>query len=150
MSPEPSPAPLARPWLRLAVIVGGAAGAGLLLQSVLTAHLDAIADRASSDMIGARRELARLFRVCAVAVFGMTGCTGIALLIASLRAVRLAQFPPPGMLRWGGATGSVHGPRARVLAGVGAALAVLLVLCSLAGSALVWAMASALEACRAR
>jgi hypothetical protein len=137
-------------WIGRVLVLGAAVGLGLLLQQLLGARLDAIAGRAQTDVIAARRELAQLLRVGAVLVFGMTGATGVAMLVASLRALRIGQFPPPGMLSWGGAARSVTGPRARVLAWIGCGLAALLCVCSLAGGAIVWEMAAALLACRAR
>jgi hypothetical protein len=133
--------------IRLAVIAGAVA-LGLALQQVLGARLAEINALAQSDVIRARAELAGILRVVALGLFGLTGGLGFAMFASGRRALREGRFPPSGAWSFG-AMRQVTGPRALRLARLSIALAAALVVCSLAGGALTWYMASVLLACRA-
>ncbi|HSD27694.1 MAG TPA: hypothetical protein VLL75_10360 [Vicinamibacteria bacterium] len=133
--------------LRL-VVIAGAIGAGLCLQQVLAARLEAIDALSRQDLLAARAELATLLRVVGVLVFGMTGSVGISMLLASRKALEAGQFPPPGAWSWGAAR-ITRGERARTLARVGMALGVAVAGCSAAGGWMMWFLAARLLACRA-
>jgi hypothetical protein len=81
-------------------------------------------------------------------LFGLTAALGVSVITTSLRGLRLAHFPPPGVWAWGGAR-TVTGSAARRFAYVGVLLGSVLVACSLAGGAVTWQMAERLLACRA-
>ena len=132
--------------IRLAVIAGAVA-LGLALQQVLGARLAEINALAQSDVIRARAELATILRVAAVGVFGLTGGLGVAMFLSGRRALAEGRFPPSGAWSFG-AMRQATGPQALKLARLSIALAALLVVCSLAGGALTWYMASVLLACR--
>lgn len=133
---------------RLAALAVAIAG-GLALQHVLAARLAEIDALSKTDMLAARAELARIFQIASVSVFGLTGALGVVVVLASRRASALQQFPPPGRLSWGSARPVVTGPRAVTCARIGIALGVTLVLASAAGGGLMWYMAAVLRACRA-
>jgi hypothetical protein len=134
-------------WIRLAAIAG-AIGLGLALQQVLGGRLAEIDALAKSDVIRARAELAAILRVVAVGLFGLTGVLGVAMLASGRRALAEGRFPPSGAWSFGAVRHST-GPRALRLARASIAAAVALVVCSLAGGALTWYIASVLLACRA-
>jgi hypothetical protein len=135
-------------WARLGVIAGAVA-LGLALQQVLGARLAEIDALAKSDVIRARAELAGILKVVAVGLFGLTGGLGIAMLAAGRRALAEGRFPPAGSWSFGAARQPATGPRALRLTRAWIALAAALVLCSVAGGAFTWTMASVLLACRA-
>ena len=124
------------------------AAVGLLLARVLAIRLDAIRALAEVDVIAARAQLAFVLELVAVGVFGSIAVLGVALGVASWRAMRLEIFPPPGVWTWRGSR-IVTGPRARPLALVSLALAIALTLASLAGGGVTWYMAERLLACKA-
>jgi hypothetical protein len=132
--------------LRLAVIAGAVA-LGLALQQLLGARLAEIGALSQTDVIRARAELAGILRVVAVGLFGLTGATGVAMLASGRRALVEERFPPAGIWSWG-AVRHATGPRARRLARASIAVAGALVVCSVAGAALTWHIASVLLACR--
>jgi hypothetical protein len=121
---------------------------GLVLQQVLGAYLAHIQDEARTDLLAARAELARVFQVIGIAIFGTTGFVGGSILFACRRAARDEAFPPPGLSTWGGTT-RVTGPRARLLARIGMGLGATVVVASAAGAGLAWYIAAVLRACRA-
>jgi hypothetical protein len=133
--------------VRLAVIVGAVA-LGLALQRVVEARLAEIGALAESDVIRARAELAGILRFVAVGLFGGTGALGVALFAAGRRGLAEGCFPPPGIWAWGAVRRATGAP-ARRLARAALAAAAALVVCSLAGGALTWHIASVLLACRA-
>jgi len=147
-APAPTPRPLRRRLAARALVLLASVAVGLLLARVLAIRLDAIRALAQVDVIAARAELAFLLHLLAVGVFGSTALLGVALALASRRAMRLAVFPPPGVVRWRSAR-VVTGPRARPLALLSLALAIALMLASLAGGGLTWYMAGRLLACKA-
>ena len=147
-APTPAGSALRALLVRLA-IVASAIAAGLALQHVLSARLASIDALAKTDLLAARAELARIFEIASVAVFGLTGAVGVMIVLSCRRSLALQQFPPPGRWSWGSARAVVTGPRARSLARVGMALGVTLVLASAAGGGLMWYMAQVLRACRA-
>jgi hypothetical protein len=150
MEAAPIPAGLAlRALLVRLAIVAAAIAAGLALQHVLSARLARIDALARTDLLAARAELARIFEIASVAVFGLTGTIGVMIVLSCRRSLALQQFPPPGRWSWGSARAVVTGPRARSLARVGIVLGVTLVLASAAGGGLMWYMAAVLRACRA-
>lgn len=130
-------------------LVAVAVVAGLALQSLLSAQLAGIDARAKTDLLGARAELARIFEIASVAVFGLTGALGVVIVLACRRSLALLEFPPPGAFSWGSGRAVLTGPRARNAAWVGIALGVALALASAAGGGLLWYMAQVLRACRA-
>ena len=134
-------------WIRLAAIAGAVA-LGLALQQVLGARLAEIDALAQSDVIRARAELAGILRVVAVGLFGLTAGLGVAMLLSGRRALAEGSFPPSGAWSFG-ALRQTTGPRALRLARASIAAAIALILCSIAGGALTWYMASVLLACRA-
>jgi hypothetical protein len=138
----------ARFWATRALVLAAAIALGLALEQALSARLTEIQVLAKNDVIRARAELASLLRVGGVGFFGLIGALGVALIAAARRAIREERFPPPGMLSWG-ATRVFTGPLGRRIALTSLALAVALVVCSLAGAALVWHMAAVLVACKA-
>jgi len=133
-------------WAARALVLAVAIVLGVALQQVLKARLSEIQALAKSDVIRARGELASLLRAGGGGFFGVTTALGFMLINASRRAIREERFPPPGM-SWG-ATRVFTGPQGRRIALVSLAIAITLVICSLAGLALVWHMAAALLACR--
>lgn len=135
-------------YVRLAV-VACAVAAGLALQHVLAARLASIDALAKTDLLAARAQLALIFEVASVSVFGATGAVGVMIAFACRRSLALQQFPPPGRWSWGSAPGVVTGSRAQRLARIGIALGATLVLASAAGGGLLWYMAAVLRACRA-
>ena len=147
-TPTPTARPLGRRLATRALVLLASAALGLLLARILAIRLDAIRALAEVDVIAARAELAFLLQLLAVGGFGSTVLLGVALALASRRAMRLAVFPPPGVFRWRSAR-VVTGPRARPLALVSLALAIALTLASLAGGGLTWYMAGRLLACKA-
>jgi len=149
VSPAP---PLARAWRPVALrllVVAGAIALGLALQQVVTARLAAIQELSQTDVIAARRELAFVFRVAAVALVGGIGGLGVAIAHSCRRARAEGRFPPSGTLAFGRARNVVTGPRAQRLATTGIVLGVLLVLCSAMAGGLLWTMARTLLLCRA-
>jgi hypothetical protein len=136
-------------WATRAALIVGAMALGLVLQHAVASRLAEIGNLAHVDVIRARMELAQILRIAAVAVFGLTGGTGLALLASSRRGLVEERFPPAGIFSWGAAR-IVTGPAARRLARVSLGLAVVIVACSAAGGALTWYMASVLLACKAR
>ena len=134
-------------WAARALVLGVAIGLGLALEQVLTARLTEIQALAKNDVIRARAELASLLRVCGGGFFGLTTALGFLLINASRRAIQEERFPPPGMLSWG-ATRVFTGPLGRRIALVSLAISITLVICSLAGAALVWHVAAVLLACK--
>jgi hypothetical protein len=152
VSPAPPAPSLAARWRPLAVrllVVAAAIVLGLALQDVVTERLAAIQARSQSDLLGARRELALLLRVGAVALFGLTGGIGVATLLSSRRALSEGRFPPSGTWSLGRARPPITGPRARQLATAGLVLGALLVAFSALAGGLVWYVSTALLACRA-
>jgi hypothetical protein len=135
-------------WATACTALAVAVALGLALQHVLQTRLDAIQALATHDVIRARTELAGIFRIIAVGVFGSTTALGAAIFAASRRAIREERFPPSGTWSWRSAR-VVAGPRALALARAMTALAVALVVLSIAAGALTWYMASVLLACRA-
>jgi hypothetical protein len=133
---------------RLAALVV-AVGLGLVLQNVLTARLASIDALAKTDLLAARAQLARVFEIAGVCVFGLTGAIGVMVISSSRRSLALEQFPPPGRWSWGSRRAVLTGKRARTFAQVGIGLGVTLVLASAAGGGLLWYMAAVLRACRA-
>jgi len=133
---------------RLAV-VALAVALGLLLQRVVSGRLAEIQALASQDVIRARAELAALLRVGGASLFGFVALTGLAIVASARRALATGQFPPPGLWSWG-TRRITTGPRARTLARTGLVLGSMLIALSAAAGGLVWYMASALLACRAR
>ena len=129
-------------FLLLAIAVG------LALHQVLSVYLAQIGEDSKTDLLGARRELARVFELLGLGVFGLTGATGVAMVLACRRAAERAEFPPPGMWSVGGAR-RVTGPRAQLLARVGMGLGAAVVAASAAGGGLAFYAASVLRACRA-
>ncbi len=109
---------------RRLVILAGAVALGLVLQDLLRARLDAIAELAERDVLRARAELAFVFRAVGTLVFGVTGAVGAAIAWSSRHA---------------------SDTRARLGVPLGIALLVL----SLAGLALILYLAAVLAACRA-
>jgi hypothetical protein len=150
MQVEQSPGrPMRRALAGRLVVLAAAVAAGLALQHVLAERLASIDALSKRDMLAARAELAQLFQIASVSVFGLTGALGVTIVLASRKAVALQQFPPPGRLSWGGARAIVSGPRAVTLARVGMGLGATLVVASAAGGGLMWYMALVLRACRA-
>ena len=137
-----------RSWATVCVALAVAVALGLALQHLLQTRLDEIHDLATRDVIRARAELAGIFRIVAVGVFGSIAALGLSLFAASRRAFRDERFPPSGGWSWGSAR-IVTGPPARALARALTVLSVALVLLSIAAGALTWYMASVLLACRA-
>lgn len=135
--------------MRTCVVLVGAAAIGLVLNRLLMEHLTTLQTLAQTDPLGARAHLATEVRAGGIALFGLTAVLGVSVIARSLRGVRLAQFPPPGIWAWGGARRPARGETARRLACVGVALGALLVVCSLAGGAVSWLMAERLLTCRA-
>jgi hypothetical protein len=128
-------------------VIAGALALGLALQQRVGARLAEIDALAQSNPIQARVELAGMLRVVAVGLFGLTGGLAVAILDSGRRALAEGRFPPRGV--WSiGAVRFATGPRALRLARASIALAVLLFLCSVAGGALTWYLASVLLACR--
>jgi len=110
VSPAP---PLARAWRPVALrllVVAGAIALGLALQQVVTARLAAIQELSQTDVIAARRELAFVFRVAAVALVGGIGGLGVAIAHSCRRARAEGRFPPSGTLAFGRARNVVTGP----------------------------------------
>jgi hypothetical protein len=134
-------------WARLGVMLG-AVVIGLVLNVLMQRHLATLQTLAATDPIAARARLAHEVRVGGLLLFTLTGALGVSLMHASRVALRVLQFPPPGL--WGfGAGRTIHGPAARPFAFGGIVLGSLLLLCSLAGGALSWEMATRLLTCRA-
>jgi len=121
------------------LVVAGAIAAGLVLQRMLGARL---------DEIRARAELAHVLRTVGIPIFAGSALVGATLAVASRRAITAERFPPPGALSWGSAH-VITGPPARRLARICLVLAVLVIVCSIAGGALLWEMARQLLLCRA-
>jgi hypothetical protein len=134
-------------WAARALVLAAAIALGLALEQVLTARLTEIQALAKNDVIRARAELASLLRVGGGGFFGLTAALACLLINASRRAIQEERFPPPGMLSWG-ATRVFTGPLGRRIALASLAIAITLVICSLAGVALVWHMAAVLLACK--
>jgi len=134
---------------RRLLVLAGAVALGIAAHLATADQLAALASLAQRDPMAARAKLAVVFRVVAVGLFGLTGTLGLVLSFACRRSLAVGRFPPPGA--WGfGSGGRVWtGAPARRIALFMAVLAVLLVLCSIAGSALSWYMAERLLACRA-
>jgi hypothetical protein len=128
--------------LAVAFALGGVAYLGM--EDYLTS-LQALAEH---DVIAARAKLATVFRAMALGLFPLTGGLGVFLAFACRRSFELGRFPPPGA--WGFGTARVfQGVAARRIAFGMLVVAIALVLCSIAGSALAWVMADRLLACRA-
>ncbi len=134
-------------WVRLGVLAA-AVVVGLVLNYVLRIHLEGLQMLAQTDPIAARARLAMEIRGGGLIVFAITGALGASVMATSRRAARDQQFPPPGIWGWG-ATRTLSGPPARLAAGVGLVLGMLLIACSLAGAALSWEMGTRLLQCRA-
>jgi len=134
-------------WAHRILLLAFAIALGLALEQVLTTRLTEIQALAKNDVIRARAEFASLLRVGGGGFFGLTTALGFLLINASRRAIREARFPPPGMLSWG-ATRVFTGTPGRRIALASLAIAITLVICSLAGAALVWHMAAVLLACK--
>ncbi len=137
-----------RSWATAGATLALAVGLGLTLQHVIQIRLGEIQALASHDVIRARAELAGILHAVAIGVFGATGALGIAFFVASRHAHREERFPPSGVWSWRSLR-VVTGSRARTLARTGMALAVAIVLLSIAGAGLTWYVASVLLACRA-
>jgi hypothetical protein len=134
-------------WARLGIMLAAIA-IGLGLNVLLQRHLATLQMLAATDPIAARARLAHEVRIGGVALFALTAALGLSLMHASRIALRVLQFPPPGP--WGfGAARTISGPAARPLAFAGIVLGSMLLLCSLAGGALSWEMATRLLTCRA-
>ncbi|MFI5316474.1 MAG: hypothetical protein ACHQ6T_12295 [Myxococcota bacterium] len=146
--PPTSAAPARRGLLTRLGVLAGAVAVGVALQRLLAAHLQSIQDLSRTDMLAARAELARLFELASVCVFGLTGALGVGIVLSSRRSLALLQFPPPGAWSWGSRR-VVTGLPARKMALAGVGLGVTLVLASAAGGGLLWYMATVLRACRA-
>lgn len=138
-----------RALLARLTVLAGAIALGLVLQHLVSAQLERIQTRSQTDLLGARAELASLFEVASVSVFGLTGALGVMIVIACRRSLALLEFPPPGLLSWGSRRVIATGERARHAAVLGIALGVTLVLASAAGGGLLWYMARILRVCRA-
>jgi len=150
MAASDPPLPSARRALAGRVLViAGAIALGLVLQQLLAARLGAIAERAETDVLAARQDLALVFRIAAIALAAGIGGLGVAIVLSSRRALAEGRFPPSGGLAWGGARVPLTGPPAQRLARIGFALGVALALCSLAAGGLLWWMARTLLLCRA-
>ncbi len=119
-TPEVDPGSTRARIVRL-LVLAGAIAAGILLQGLLRARLDAIQELSTRDMLAARAELAVVLRVVGTAVFGVTTALGIAIALSSRKAQRRLGLP------------------------VGISVAAL----SIAGLALCWYAAAVLAACRA-
>ena len=130
------------------LIMLGAAALGLVLNRFVQQHLATLETMARSDPLTARAQLAGEVRAGGVALFVVTAALGVAVTAASTRSRRLLRFPPPGMWSWGVAR-TVSGPAARRYAGLGIALGIALIACSLVGGALAWETGTRLLACRA-
>jgi len=110
--------------IRRLALLAGAIALGLLLQAVLRARLDEIAELSRRDMLAARAEIALVFRIVGSLVFGVTATLGVAITTSSRQA---------------------SDPRVRLRTPFGVAIIGL----SLAGLAIVWYAAAVLAACRA-
>jgi hypothetical protein len=147
-APSAQPSSSRRFWLRRVLVIAGAIALGLALQLALGAHLASIEDLSRRDVVAARAKLAIVLEVVSIGVFGPVAGLGVLLALASRRALAQGRFPPPG--RWGfGSARVFEGERARRVARLLLATAVVLVVCSLAAGALTFSMAAALLACRA-
>jgi hypothetical protein len=147
-TPDVQPVRNSRLLRRRLLVLAVAVALGMALHLVAAERLQEIATLAERDPMTARAELAAILHVVAVGLFGLTGTIGLVLGVACRRAVALDRFPPPGA--WGLGDARVWtGPAARRIAMVMGALALLLVLCSVAGAAITWVMAERLLACRA-
>jgi hypothetical protein len=135
-------------WLVRGVVLAGAIALGLWLNGEVGAYLATIQERAQTDVLGARAELARVFRWLAVGLFGGVALLGLHLLATARRALRAGQYPPPGAWSFG-ATRHWQGEPARRVARIMTGLSVALVLLACAGGGLSWYVASVLLACRA-
>jgi hypothetical protein len=129
-------------------VLAVAVALGLVLQRLLGRQLAGIDALSQRDVLAARAELAHLFEIVSLLVFGLTGATGVLTVIACRRCLATGEWPPPGMWSWGSRR-VLTGRSALVLARVGVVLGALLVLASLAGGGLMWYMAARLLACRA-
>ncbi len=128
--------------------LAGAVAIGLVLQHFLKQHLAALQVVAQTDQVAARARLATELRFGGLGLFGLTAALGVSIVVSSLRGLRLAVFPPPGMWGWGSVRIST-GPSARRLAYAGMMLGTVLVAASLAGGVVTGQMATALLRCRA-
>jgi hypothetical protein len=137
-----------RSWLASLAALAGVLVLGLLAERALTARLAEIQALSATDMIRARAELAALLRVGSACLFGLTGATGLSIVLSSRRALAEGRFPPSGVWSWG-AVQVLTGARARTFARVARVLGALVIVCSAAGAALAWHMAAVLLACRA-
>ncbi len=135
-------------WGPRLLVMAGAVGIGLALQHAVGSWLASIQTLAERDVVAARVELAFLLRVVGGLVFGMTTAVGVAMGLASQRALAAGVFPPPGIWSWGSRS-RVAGPRAQMLARVWTGLAALITVLSLAGLGLVLYAAEVLLACKA-
>ena len=135
-------------WGTRLLVMAGAVVLGLWLQQVLGARLATIQEHAAHDVVAARGELASLLRIVGGLVFGGTALVGVAMTLASRRALAAGAFPPPGLWSWG-STRTVTGPRARTLARVWLLLAILVTVLSVTGLGLVFHAARMLLSCKA-
>jgi hypothetical protein len=131
------------------LVVAGAVAVGLALQQALAARLGAIAELAETDVLAARRDLAVVFEVAAIALAAGIGGLGAAIALSCRRALAEGRFPPSGALAFGRARVPLTGPPAQRLARIGLALGAALALCSLAAGGLLWWLARTLLLCRA-
>jgi hypothetical protein len=134
--------------LRIAVLVF-AIGLGLVAHHFLSEYLWQLEELSETDVLQARASLAFVLEIASVVVFGMTGSIGISLALSMRRSLQQERFPVSDIWSWGSRRPVVTGPRSRSLARFGLALAITLILASIAGGALTWYMAAVLRACRA-
>ena len=134
--------------VRIAAVIA-AVVLGLVAQRLLSTYLWQIQELAETNVLQARAALALVLEIASVVVFGLTGSVGVGILFSSRRSLALEQFPVSDLWSFGSRRRPVTGPRARRLAQLGIALAVLLILASCAGGALTWYIAAVLRACRA-
>jgi hypothetical protein len=147
-----SDAPLRSPRRAIAgrlLAVAGAVAAGLALQQVVAARLEAIQALSETDVVAARAALARVFQVAAIGIAGGVGGLGVAIALSSRRALAEGRFPPTGALAFGRGRAPLSGPPALRLARIGVGLGAALALLSLAAGGMLWWMARVLLLCRA-
>jgi hypothetical protein len=133
--------------MRISVVL--AAGAvGVVLNHFVQLHLAGLEELAATDPLAARARLASEFRLGGSGLFGLTAALGASIIAAARRARRDERFPPTGVWSWG-AMHVLTGAPARRAAIVGAVLGGVLIVCSAAGAALTWQIATRLLTCRA-
>ena len=129
-------------------LLAGAIAMGVWLNQEVAAYLASLQALAKDHPMEARAALARVFRWIAIGLFGGIALLGVHLLATCRRALRIAQFPPPGA--WGfGAARTWQAEPARRIARFMGVVSLALVLASTAGASVAWHIASVLLACRA-